>query len=397
MTGSGDIDPGASGSFLLGKLMDPNFAAGYIEVWAANVMYDTASGMVSFDLTLTNFTEWPIPPAIHFVITWISPPNIAIVDIDGETRDGFPFYDFSDKLGPDGILDVGESTEPVTARFHTVIPQSFGIGFRIDLAPMPPVGATIEGVVFRDDNRNGVRDRCRDCGTPASADAYCHRCEPGIPDITVSVDRLRDDGTMFTMIARTDQDGRYRFTGFDQGVHKIFVHPPVNVFEITSSNPLLVTLIRGPGGEVLSYFDADFGLYPHFTPGGQTLFGPVLVGPMSMHGTLLDSTFVDSLSILPVIHRYFLEVTYPPFERWPIQGVVDTASAWINDVMVYDFSAPDPPDSNWYEPAAADTHFFVPEIIELPEGLIHYGPNQIRLFVDGNDHAVLLFRVFKRP
>jgi hypothetical protein len=394
MSGSGDIDPGATGSFLLGTVSDSLFAAGYIEVWASNVMLDSSLGIVTFDISLTNFTEWPIVPAIHFVITSISPPDIAVLDFDGETRDRLPYYDFSDMLGPDDVLDIGETTGPVKVKFHVARPRSFSIGFRIDLHPVPQ-GAKIAGVVFRDMNKNGVRDRCLVCD-PAQAN-LCNRCEPGIPGITVSVPRHLSDGTQVTLITRTDQNGRYMFAGFGQGVYKVSVHPPDGRWEITSSNPLLVTLVEGPDGIVHDFYGANFGLYPLFLPAEETLFGPVLVGPRSRYGTLLDSTFADTPSILPVIQHYFLEVMYPPFERWPVAGIVDTASAWINGVQVFSFSRPEPPDTLSNKFGAQDSSWFVPEIIELPEGLVQYRDNKIRLFTDGSDRAMLWYRVFKKP
>ncbi len=393
MSGSGDIDPGATGSFLLGSVTDSLFAPGYIEIWASNVMFDSATGMVTFDISLTNFTEWPIPPAIHFVITSINPPNIAILDFDGETRDGLPFYDFSDKLGSDNVLDIGETTEPVTAKFHVVQPRSFSIGFRIDLHPMLQ-GAKIVGVVFRDDNKNGVRDRCKNDGV--NTVSQNDRCEPGIPNITVSVDHPLRDGTMITLITRTDQNGEYTFTGFRQGVYKVRVHAPEDRWEITSSNPLLVTLVEGPDGKVQDFYGANFGLYPLFFPGGETLFGPILVGPRSPFGTLVDSTFEDTPSILPVVHHYYLEVMYPPYDNWPVLGVIDTAAAWVNGVQVYSFSQPEPPDSSFNRSALQDSSWFMPELIRLPDGLVHYGENTIRLFADGNDHGVLWYRLFKQ-
>jgi hypothetical protein len=379
MSGSGEIDPGATGSFLLGTVSDSLFAAGYVEVWASNVAFDSATGMVTFDITLKNSTEWPIEPAVHFVITSINPSNIAVVDFDGESSDGFPFYDFSEKLGPDNILEVGETTDPVTAKFHVVHPRSFSIGFRIDLLPQLQ-GATIAGVVFQDNNKNGVRDRCKD----DNRNDLCF--EPGIPDITVSVDLPMIDGTTVHLITRTDQNGEYSFTGFQQGVYKVWVHAPDNRWEITSPNPLLVTLLQGTDGKVQDFYGANFGLYPLFQPGEETLFGPVLVGPVSPFGTLLDSTFIDPPSVLPVVQYYYLEVAFPLF-AWPIPGVIDTASAWVNDIQVFSYGSPEPPDSI----------VFMPGVIKLPDGLVHYGENKIRLFADGDEHSALMYRVFKKP
>jgi len=383
MSGSGDIDPGAAGSFLLGTVSDSLFAAGYIEIWASNVMFDSAAGMVTFDISLSNFTEWPIQPAIHFVITSISPRDIAVLDFDGESQDGFPFYDFSDKLGPDNILDVGETTEPVTTRFHVVHPRSFSIGFRIDLFDQPQ-GAKIVGVVFRDNNRNGIRDRC-DQSDPANTNIN-FRCEPGIPNITVSVDLPLPDGTMVSLITQTDQNGEYTFAGFGQGVYKIRVHAPEYQWEITSPNPLLVTIMTGPDGQPMDFYGANFGLYPIFQPGEETLFGPILVGPMSPFGTLVEATFIDTPSMLPVVYHYYLEVNFPLY-AWPVIGVIDTASVWVNDVQVFSYGSPEPPDTVW----------FLPEMVKLPDGLVQYGENTIRLFADGNEQSALMYRLFKQP
>ena len=87
LTGSGEIDPAAGGSFLLGSVTDSTFARGYIEVWAMDVAYDESTGIVSFDVQLHNKTEEVIPPPIHFVIFYIMPRNIALVEFDGVTGD----------------------------------------------------------------------------------------------------------------------------------------------------------------------------------------------------------------------------------------------------------------------------------------------------------------------
>ena len=38
LSGRGDIDPGAGGSFLLGSVSDSTFAPGHIEVWAQHLL-----------------------------------------------------------------------------------------------------------------------------------------------------------------------------------------------------------------------------------------------------------------------------------------------------------------------------------------------------------------------
>jgi len=367
-TGTGEIDPGSGDSFLIGTVSDTTFAPGHIAVWAMDLAYDDTVGIVSFDVVLMNQTERPIPAPIHFVITWIRPATITVVEFDGVSEEGFPYYDFSGKLGPDNILEPGEQSDRVTMKFHTVEARSFGIGFRIDLG-LPHGTGKIVGVVFRDDNRNGVRDRS-------------DRGEPGIPGITVSMEKPPLE---FIAITRTDTNGVYSFSGLDAGVYTITVHAPPDRWEVTSPNPLLVTLVEGPDGDVKDFYGADFGLFPKGISSERTLFGPILIGPASNFGALLDTTFVDPISMLPIVFTYYLQVAPPPIMvPWPI--VIDSAAVWINDEQVFSFNSEMPPDT-----------IFVPQLIELEYGVVQTGENDIRLYTDGNEYAMLYFRVFRRP
>jgi hypothetical protein len=368
-SGNGTIDPGASGSFLLGSVSDSVVAPGRIEVWAMNVAFDSSTGMVTFDVQLWNRTQRDIHPPIHFVITSILPSDIAVVDFDGVSGDSLPFYDFSGKLGSDTLLTPDERTDPLTMKFHTVTPRSFAIGFRIELRP-PAGGGIIAGVVYSDDNQNGERDRCG-------------RCEPGIPGITVALDAT-SNGNNVVRITRTDSMGEYRFGRCREGVYRVSVVANPDEWKVTSANPLLVTLIKGPGGKVQDFFGANFGLFPMAMPAGN-LFGPIIIGPMTPFGALLDSTFVDPPSPMPVVFSYFLDVSEPPFGM-PRIGIVDSAAAWINGEKVFEYYRPQPPD----------TAYFGPQTIKLREGLV-IGENEIRLLTDGNEAAALMWRVFKRP
>jgi hypothetical protein len=371
LSGGGEIDPGASGAFLLGEVSDTSIAAGTLEVWAMNVAFDDTLGLVTFDVQIVNRTERAIAPPIRFVVRSIVPPDIAAVDFDGISRDGFPFYDFSAKLGDDNLLSPGERTGAVAMKFHTVTARSFAIGFRIDIGPPEGTG-TIGGVVFQDINGNGERDR--DC-----------RCEPGIPGITVALERTLGNGDRVTLLTRTDANGEYRFAGNKEGVHKVFVEAPEDLWKVTSSNPLLVTLVKGADGKVQDFFGAHFGLFPlaRPTPG---LFGPIIIGPFSPFGTELDSTFVNPPSPLTVVFSYYVEVMEPPYMT-PVQGIVDSAEAWINGEKVFEYVRTMPPD----------TASFAPQTIEIREGLVQEGENTISLLTAGDEHAALTWRIFKKP
>lgn len=390
LSGSARIEPDVGGSAMLGAVTDTVAPYGRIEVWAANIAFDPETGMVTFDVKLVNLTRRTLTPAIRFVITEIRPPDVAVVDFDGTTPDGFPFYDFSDMLGDDRVLSPGESTGPVTMKFHTVEARAFSIGFRLEFGLGLREGV-IAGVVFRDDNKNGILDRC-------------DGCEPGIPGITVVLQLPcdRDDGDDdgddpgdstvtepypgYTLIARTDENGRYRFEGLGEGAYKVFVVVSPERWEITSANPLLVMLVKGPDGKVQSFLEGHFGLFPLVAPPpGDNLFGPILVGPHSRVGVLLDSTFVNPPSPLTVVYHYYVDVALPVIEGpWPV--IVDTAAAWINDELVFE-----------YRRAPSDTMGILPMRIPVRDGLVNVGENAIRIYTDGNEYAAALWRVFRQP
>jgi hypothetical protein len=373
--GSGAIDPGASGSFLLGEVSDTSIGPGTLEIWAMNVAFDDTAGLVTFDAQILNRTQRTITPPIHFVITSITPHDVTVADFDGVSPDGFPFYDFSAKLGSDNVLTPGERTERITMKFHTATARSFAIGFRIDIGPPDGTG-TIGGVVFLDGNENGVRDR--EC-----------RCEYGIPGITVALERTLENGDRVMLLTRTDANGEYRFAGNKEGVHKVFVHAPENLWRITSANPLLVTLIKGADGKVQDFLGANFGLWPLTPPPNPVvrLFGPVIVGPPTPFGTELDSTFANPPSPLTVSFEYYLEVNVPVREMCFGFNVVDSAEAWINDEMVFMYRRENLGDTIW-APYRFERH-----VVELPDSVVITGENTIRLITDGDECAALEWKV----
>lgn len=372
--GSGAIDPGATGAFLLGAVSDSAIGPGTLEVWAMDVAFEDSTGMVTFDVQIKNQTERTIAPPIHFVITSVTPHDVSVVDFDGSSPDGFPFYDFSAKLGADNVLSPGERTERVTMKFHTVTARSFAIGFRIDLGPPAGLGV-IGGVVFNDADEDGRRDR--DC-----------RCEWGIPRITVALEKKLENGDMVTLITRTDSMGEYRFTGLKEGAYKVFVAPPPNMWRITTPNPLLVALVKGADGKVQDFLGAHFGLYPLTPPPGMNLFGPITTSLHSRFGPEIDSTFVNPPSPLTVVYKYYLWVEEPPMSDF---GVVDSADAWINGEMVFTYRRPAPPDTIWIP------FRFERQIIQIPDSLVNIGENTIRLSMKGEEWAALTWRVYKQP
>jgi hypothetical protein len=373
--GTGELDPGASGRFLIGEVVDTSLGTGTLEVWAMNAAFNETTGIATFDVQILNGTQSSYHLPVCFMITSIRPDDIAVVDFDGIMA-GAPYYNISEALGGGNVLKPGESSAPVTMKFHTVTPRSFAIGFHFGASPVPL--GTIAGVVFLDADKDGAMNRS------------C-RCEPGIPGIIVALQKTLPGGRTVEFIAGTDSSGAYEFKWLKEGVYKLFVTMIENRYLVTSPNPLLITLIKGTDGKVQDFLGADFGLFLLNPPPNPVarLFGPVIIGPPTPFGTELDSTFVNPPSPLTVIYKYYLEVNAPAREMCFGFNVVDSAEAWINDKMAFMYRRENPDDTIWAP------YRFERRVVELPDSVMITGENTIRLMTDGDECAALEWKVFK--
>ncbi len=372
-TGKSNVDPGNSGEFLLAAV-EGDIVLGRIEIWASNLTTDPDSGTVSFDAVIVNATEAPIYPPIKFVITSLSPPRVTVVNPSGYDEMGKPYFDFSAKLGADGVLSPFERSEPLTFVFHTGTPSSFVIGYRFDYT-WQPSGRMIAGAVFDDLDQDGMRERC----------------EPGIPGIPVTLESRSPEGIVMHTITWTDEYGQFAFAGLAAGIYSVGAEAPFDWIP-TTPNPVLVTLV----GDQENIVGVLFGFFGRQFPGEVTLFGPLYVGPMSENGPVLDGVFFnppDSIVIEPpdsgVVRpmqmpvKYMLEVVYPPIMA-PFPMQIDSALVVINDVTVYKYI-------NTGDPTFTDP---IPGTFEIPDGVIQLGENRIHIEVMGGQYASLQFRVY---
>jgi hypothetical protein len=326
MEGRGDVDPATGGDFLLSTVdMGPNFG-GIVEVWVYDLTVESDS-VIGFDLAIVNATRIDIPPPMLFVITSIVPDAVSCANPDGHTSALEPFLDFSDDMGGDNVLAAGESTSRVHVRFACPEPMSFSIGFRLVLGEIASDGV-IAGVVFKDANENGVLDGD----------------EQGIPGVPVELAIVFGDSnqTTMTVLGQTDRRGKYEFAFLPAGVYRITVLVDPRV-RLTTSNPLLVTLVELPDGRVSRFFDAHFGVAGIIPPPpSYAVFGPLEVGPASPFGMEVDSTFVIGPPMPPFPPEgdvYYIRVE-PPMVMGPYAMYVDEVSVTIDGQGVYKFHCP---------------------------------------------------------
>jgi hypothetical protein len=243
------------------------------------------------------------------------------------------------------------------------------MGFRVTAAVAPPEGDLISGVVFIDRNRDGDFD-------PLS--------EAGIPRANVSISAV--DSTPGGTVAwtYTDQEGRYGFADLGAGVYRVAANPTdTRVWEPTSPNPLIVTLVEGPDGNVQPFPHADFGFFQPGPPDPLVrVFGPLGVGPGSETGTRADTSFVhDDL----LAHEWSLDVM-PPLTIAPWPMAVSHAHVTINHVVVWTFDC-----SNDSLPCLPMGKF------RIPARLIGQGLNSLEIVTEGDERTLLFYSILRSP
>lgn len=323
-------------------------------MWAYNLTVESGE-IVSFDAVIVNKSRWPVHAPIRFVITDIKPDVVEVANPDFVGPDG-PVFDYSDDLGEDGVLDLGEASEPVNMKFRWPEPMAFAIGFRLD-AGGEPVDGFVSGIVFSDLNDDGRFDVA----------------EPGIPGVLVELIPSTREVLYQT---RTDGFGRYGFDGLEADVYTVEAHG-VGDMQPTTPNPIIVPLVELPDGTVSGFDDAHFGFREAPLPPHAIIFGPVPVGPASPLGTELDSTFVVPEFFVPV--NLFLKVVPPPI-LGPFPLLIDEASVAINDMTVWDFVC-EAPDS-----------ICMPGAKVLLDPALN-GENTISIKVLGDPRSFLLFSI----
>jgi hypothetical protein len=305
-----------------------------------------------------------------FWITKIIPNDVHVLNSDiVYITEGPPGFDFSDQLGGDNKLEAGEISGPRMVKFGMDELQSCSIGFRVTVGT-PPDDAVVSGVVFFDRNKNGERENT----------------EPGIPGVELWMTGVQEPRTTPPEILRravTDTAGRYGFRGVPAGIHQIqaFGSPQ---WMSTTPNPMIVTLLADSSG-VIPLEGVDFGFFTQDTIPPEPVFGPVPVGPGSMNDTLYTGGF----GIGPNDPRsgYILDVVMPPIlspSGSPILMRIDLAMVWINNELVYRF---------WCD--AGQDVCFPGMRVTIPPGVIIPGRNDIRIEVQGNEHAFLLFSILR--
>jgi hypothetical protein len=248
----GSFEPDAN-SFVLKRVdvAPPGYEPIYDDLVGSNLLVDPTQETVSIDVAVRNAGPLTLyaPATIwlnRFVPQEVMPLNadFALDPIGESFPPGKYGYDYAGLLGENGALRPGESSEAKSWVFRDPGLGSFAFAATAAFALVPD-RPLIAGVMFSDDDRNGVRD--------ANEGPY-------------HAGGVRVEFPSGTAVyASPDEAGVYRVSVDETGLHRVsFVSilACVACECVTTPNPLEVFLVPGPDGRPQSFEDAHFGIYP---------------------------------------------------------------------------------------------------------------------------------------
>lgn len=278
----GSFDAGG-GSFVMQRIEEP--VPGHlpllIELVGSNVQVDASLGMVSVDVAIRNAGSEALYAPATIWLNRFAPPDVAPTnaDLTGDSADSISTaptlavygFDYSELLGGDGMLAPNESSQPKTWTFHDPGLGSFSFSARAEFG-MEPGRPVIAGMLFSDDNQNGIRD------------------DGEGPYFGGGVSIEAPDGS--ALQAQMDEAGAYRVPVTQAGLYRVrFVSElacPACWCE-TTPNPLEVFITQGPDGQLNSYEHADFGIYPGPCGDPSPAVHPVVLTELSLDQIEQDS------------------------------------------------------------------------------------------------------------
>ena len=245
---AGEIDAaGGSFEYSTDTAGDPaNPVPGPFIIRGTNIHYVDSLSALSADITVEHRCRCEFPEPIGMTFVTLLPHGVTVQNPDnGEHGPGAAIvFEFEND---DGVWSPFEESLPRTVLFGVDRGVSIGFVARIDIGMDPDLGS-IGGLVWHDQNRNGVIDPD----------------EPGIAGVVINM--YRTDGPESTMPpeilwrAVTSRDGSYRFDKLDAGHYEV-QKMPTDGLEPTTPTKIQVFLVE-EDGIVGDFLMANFGCVP---------------------------------------------------------------------------------------------------------------------------------------
>ena len=250
----GSIDPGAE-TFTVKTLtaIPPDGVPVPLVLESTGVMTVDDGVTVVLEVTVRNAGERSVGAPLIIWINGLDPADVSVAnpDIVAPGLPGGPMlvgFDYSELLGPDGVLEPGETTTDKVWEFSDPGQGPFSFSGYAEGGFGPPP-AHLSGLCFEDADEDGEQSPDE---RPFSM-AFIHVIAP--------------DG--YEAMLHSGPDGRYGMRVVLPGLYTIEASVPTMDpmgYRVTTANPLHVVLTPGPDGVVQSYDDADFGFARPWTP-----------------------------------------------------------------------------------------------------------------------------------
>jgi len=217
-----------------------------------SIHYDFDLGALVVNLTLTNASEETYFEPVSLTFVQLMPDSIQVLNADnGETGAGASFeFQFEND---DAMWTPGETSLARVVQFGVEPGVSVGFVARVDVSSDHPGLGSIGGLVWHDENEDGVIDGD----------------ESGLGGVEIALfagaeaDTMGDDPDW---LAVTAADGTYRFDGLSAGFYTV-IRVETDHLESTTASQIQVILVEHEG-DVSDFLAANFGCLVVDDPGG---------------------------------------------------------------------------------------------------------------------------------
>ncbi len=311
------------------RLEAPDGSLSAFRLVAAGLEHDVANHLVRARVAVRNTSSAALPgprtiTVSDFVPEDVRPMNAACVEYDCLNCPLVCSFDHSGTYGEDGVLEPGETSEPVEWVFLDPSGQSFAFCARFVPDEPQPGAGEISGFVFGDLNGDGRRQEG----------------ESGIGGQTLALIFGSTEQT-----AQTDASGHYAFAAMEPGLYEVMwdFQDPSGGCQPTTPTRLQVLILRRPDGSLSGFPRGDFGCLAKpvlGVPVGGVVFADEnrngvqdpgeagLPRVLVVGAAVLCPTFAPIEARTDERGRYMMQLPScdPPFEvyRAPIAGTMDT-------------------------------------------------------------------------
>jgi len=223
----------------LGKgFEDPD--QGSILVRGRNLAYDSELGALTVDLSVYNDSENSFPEPVGLTFVQFIPADVTILNSDNDQNGvgALVMFEFD---GDDGSWGPGEESQSRSVQFNVASGVSVGFVGRIDVG-MTPGGGSIGGMVWNDENEDGVIDPD----------------EAGVGGVTMMLHAGQDTSVAPLSTEVTAEDGSYLFEGRDAGYYTVVRMPMEGM--VGTTPPEMAVILVEMDGTVSDFLLANFGV-----------------------------------------------------------------------------------------------------------------------------------------